>query len=109
MKSVQSEVARFLHEQGVFNKTANIFQNLGRGAKNLAMAHRGKLGLVAGAGIVGGIHHMGKKEQAAQQEAEELNQLLEAYPELLYSTPSSFEDAPESESDQEDYYSPSVY
>jgi len=94
--ALREKIAEFLDQQKVFEKSAagpvppmgEVFRGGGTKLKNLLMAHRGKLGVGLGAAGVGGIATaMGKGEQKAQQEAEELNQLLEAYPELLYQTP----------------------
>jgi hypothetical protein len=92
--ALREKVAQHLEKAGVFDKTAagmgplkDAFRGAGGKVKNFLLAHRGKLGLIGGAGAMGGVASMGKQEQGAQQEAAELNQLLEAYPELLYDTP----------------------
>lgn len=88
--TLRMKIAEFLDTQQVFAKGAgasDIFRGGAGRLKSLALANRGKLGLLGGAGAAGGIASLGKKEQGTQQEAAELNQLLEAYPELLYETP----------------------
>lgn len=88
--ALREKIAQFLDQQGVFEKkafSAASLKGLGAKAKALAKANRGKIGLGLGAGAVGGMAALGDKEQDAQSEAAELNQLLEAYPELLYTTP----------------------
>lgn len=89
--ALREKIAEFLESEGVFEKSAASIGDIARGAgsklKNLFMAHRGKAGLIGGAGAVGGIASLGNDEQQAQSEAAELNQLIEAYPELLYDTP----------------------
>jgi len=93
--TLRQKVAQFLTNEGVFEKSAarmppvgDVLRGAGFKLKALARAHRGKLGLIGGAGAVGGLAtSMGKGEQKAQQDAAELNQLIEAYPELLYETP----------------------
>ena len=87
--TLRMKIAEFLDTQQVFAKGAgvgDVFRSASK-LKSLALANRGKLGLIGGAGAAGGIASLGKKEQGTQQEAAELNQLLEAYPELLYETP----------------------
>lgn len=91
---LREKLAQFLEKERVFEKSAapmpplkDVLRGAGSKLRNFAVLHRGKLGLGLGAAGVGGLTSMGKGEQDAQQEAAELNQLLEAYPELLYETP----------------------
>lgn len=91
---LRMKVAQFLEDQQIFEKTSGIgdvLRGAGNKLKSLAMANRGKLGLIGGIGgtgaIAGGLSSLGQSEQAARQDAAELNQLIEAYPELLYETP----------------------
>ena len=50
----------------------------------------------AGMGAAGtyALKRSGRNELQSRQEAAELNQLLEAYPELLYTTPTAFDQRP---------------
>ena len=72
-------------------KTAAVGPAIGSFLKR----HAGK-GLLAGGGMVaGGMGHrklvqMGQKSQQEQAEAEELSQLLQAYPELMYEVPGAY-------------------
>jgi hypothetical protein len=92
---LREKVAQFLEDEGVFEKVAapnprNV-QSAGRGIKDFLRANRGRLGVAAGIGgtlgAAKGLSSLGEKEQQQQQQAAEMNQLLEAYPELMYATP----------------------
>jgi hypothetical protein len=59
--------------------------------KMLSKARGPLIGAGAGAAGMYGLSHLGEGEIKKRQEAEELRQLLEEYPELLLTTPSPYE------------------
>jgi len=93
---LREKIAQFLEQQGVFIKEAISSRAVGSAGESLGgllAKHRGKIGLIGGlaggGGTAAGVAALGKEELQNQQEAAELNQLLEAYPELLYTTPTT--------------------
>lgn len=73
-------------------KQANPFARIfGRAApavgRGLRAARGPALGVAGGAGGLYGLQQYGQQQLANQQEAQEMQQLLQAYPELLYSMP----------------------
>lgn len=96
MNPLREKIAQFLKQQGVFTKKAvnpRAVKNTGKSIGELLARHRGKVGLTgglaAGGGTMAGLAELGGDERKARREAAELNQLLEAYPELLYATPTT--------------------
>ena len=69
-------------------KQANPFARVGPAVGRGLRAARGPaLGVVGGAGGLYGLQSYGRQRLADQQEAQEMQQLLQAYPELMYSLP----------------------
>lgn len=52
------------------------------------------IGAAVGAGGMYGLSQLGEKEIQKREEAEELRQLLEEYPELMMTTPSPYDEVP---------------
>lgn len=80
---------------GIFKKFVKNAAFAPEAAMQLMSKARGPL-IGAGAGAAGmyGLSRLGEKEIRKREEAEELRQLLEEYPELMLSTPTPF-DTPE--------------
>lgn len=96
---VRQKVAEYLEKhafRGAIPYAARAGQFLG-GAGRRLMSRPGLVGagVLGGAGGMYGLREMGLRQQRAEQEAEELRQLLAAYPELLnepmYAQPDPYE------------------
>ena len=69
------------------NPAARMAAMRAMAGRGLRVARGPALGIAGGAGGLYGLQAAGRQQQESQQQAQEMRQLLQAYPELLYSMP----------------------
>jgi hypothetical protein len=86
-KELREKVAEFLEHTGVL-KEARVNPGMMRRLGQMVGKAKGPaLGVGAGAGGVMGLSALGQRDLETQQAAAEMQQLLQAYPELIYDIP----------------------